>query len=515
MAQTSLLRRCPAIYLAGVAVLFGFAASAGHAQKAAPPWRVATASGLGCPVDGVTDATACINSYLARATAANPLKLVLDGTVAMRGMVLSASGNTWIAGLGWGTGIVIEPGSNQDGIRIGPYTGGLTEGQGASLPARTAANVILSDFTIDAAGAANATGPKLGLTPDNQPAAGDPPHLIFEVILTNAIGIVVDHVRFVNPPLYCLTLANVAGVTVRDSSFNSPRNLQDGVHVDGPAEDIRVLNNVFATGDDGVALNAPEGYGGDITDVLVDGNTFNRAWSVARVYTSVKTIAGDMHYARRITFSHNRGTTRDVAFNLGIQGGLYTDAPDQIDDVSIEDNDISSPNGFAMMHTPFGSLRLTGNVYTPTTATPMVQVLDPGGGDLALRDNTILRNRDGNAAAPLLLLASGNALARLTLAGNRVTDEPGAQYAPVPFLLDIAGTLGALRIDSADLTGVAALLNPATDVKGIAQVSGSGVLATNAPFPDRLMADGSAYISATGANAGKVCVKIDGKVMPL
>jgi hypothetical protein len=456
-----------------------------------------------------------VNDYLAKASAANPLKLVLDGTAAMKGVVISAQGNTWIEGLGWGTGIAIEAKSNQDGIRIGAYAGGYSEGQGPAVPARGASNIILSNFSIDANGQANSTGQGLGVTPPDSPVRGAPAHAILAVVLANATGILVDHVRFINPPRYCLTLVNVADVTVRDSSFTSSQNLQDGVHVDGPAEDIRVLNNVFATGDDGVALNAPEGYSGDITDVLVDGNTFLNAWSVVRVYTSIKTIAGDTHYARRLTFSRNRGTTRDTAFNLGIQGELFTGVVDQIKDVSIEDNDVSSPHGFAMLHTPFGSVRFVGNTYTPTTTAAMVHVFEGGGADVELTGNTILRNGDGNAAAPLFESLPGQPLGRLTLAGNRVTDEVGSKYEAIPYLMDIAGPLGALRIDSADMTGVTALVNPATGFKGVGQVSGPGVLATNARIPDAVMADGSVYVSATGVNAGKACVKLDGKVAPL
>jgi hypothetical protein len=508
---------CRRVFLA--ALLLALTCSAvlaqSAAQSAAQAWRIETVSGLGCPVDGVTDATACINNFLAKANAANPLKLVLDGTVSMRGLVIAAAGNTWIEGLGWGSGIVIQPGSNQDGIRIGAYQGGLTEGQGAKAPARSASNIILSNFTIDAGGATNNTGPRMGFAPINQPASGDPSHPIFEVILTNATGIIVDHVRFINPTLYCLTLANVADVTVRDSSFTSSLNIQDGVHVDGPAENIRVLNNLFATGDDGIALNAPEGYGGDITDVLVDGNTFDHAWSVGRDYASLRSIPKDTHRVRRITFSHNRGTTRNTAFDLGIQGQLYAPGADQIQDILLEANDIATPMGFAMTQTPFGSVRLVGNVYdAPTTTAPMVQVLDAAaGGDLELTDNIILRNQDGHAAAPLVLVAQDTPLERLTLAGNRVIDEAGAKYAPVAYLVDAEATVGELRIDSADLTGVATLVNPAASFKYINQVSGQGVLATGVQLPDAVMANGSEYLSATGTHAGSVCVKINGRVV--
>lgn len=493
----------------------GYAQPADHRQSARTgSWRVATLSELGCPTDGVTDATACVNGFLAKASAANPLKLVLDGTAAMQGLVISPAGNTWIEGLGWGTGIVIEAKSNQDGIRIGAYNGGYSEGQSAA-PVRAASNIILSNFTIDANGSLNSTGPGLGLAAANTPLPGAPVHAVFGAVLANATGIVVDHVRFVNPPRYCLTLVNVADVTVRDSSFSSALSLQDGVHVDGPAEDIRVLNNVFATGDDGVALNAPEGYGGDISDVVVDGNIFNRAWSVGRVYTSIRSL-GRTYHARRITFSHNRGTTRNTAFFLGGDGSDFFVTPDQIEDASIENNDISTPMGLAYVSMPFGLLRFVDNTYeAPTSTMPMIEIAGPNNGDLELTGNTIRRNAAGHATPPLIKLDFYNSLGRLTLDGNRVADEAGPPYAALPFLIDIAGPLGELRIDSADMTGVAALVNPATELKDVHAVSGPGVLATNTRFPDAVMADGSAYLSATGDNAGKPCVKLNGKVAPL
>jgi hypothetical protein len=489
---------------------------AGFAQSAGRAWKTVKVSDLGCPADGVTDATVCVNDFLANASPSNPLKLVLDGTVAMKGMVLSAKGNTWIEGLGWNTGIVIEAASNQDGIRIGAYTGGYSDGLGvARAPARRASNIILSNFTIDANGGANSTGASAGVTPAGSPVANAPAHALYGVVLVDATGILVDHVRFINPPVFCLTIANVADVTVRDSSFLSSRNLQDGVHVDGPSENIRILNNVFATGDDGVALNAPEGYGGDISDVLVEGNTFQNAWTVARVYTSINSNPGDTHYARRIVFRHNRGSTQQAAFNIGIEGGVYTPALDQIADVSFEGNDIFSANGFAVMRTPFGVLRFVDNIYdAPTTGAAMIQVEQPGGREIELTGNTILRTSAGNAAVPLVNLVGGVPLGRLTMAGNRVADEVGSSFAPVPYLLDIGGPLGKLRIDSVDMTQVTALMKPTDAFQSVAEVSGAALLATKEQIPDSVMADGSVYVSATTPHAGQICLKVEGKVTP-
>ncbi len=499
-----------------LAVIAALASGPAKAQKPDPQWRVAKLSDLGCPRDGVTDATDCVNGFLAQASAASPVKLVLDGTVAMQGLVISPRGQTWIEGLGWDTGIVIEAKSNQDGIRIGPYTGGYTEGQEAALPARSATNIILSNFTVDANGDANATGGSRGLTPNDVPFPGAKAHPIFGVILTNATGILIDHVQFLRPPMYCLTFANDSGITVRDSSFITDAILRDGVHVDGPAENIRILNNFFATGDDGIALNAPEGYGGDIADVLVDGNTFRDAFRVVRLYTSDKAQPNRVFSARRILISHNTGTAHNVAFYLGLGPALFAATPDQIKDVSIEDNDISSPEGFALVNMPFGSLRLQGNTYdAPTAAVPLLQVLEPGGGDSELTDNIILRNADGNASPPLASVASGATLGRLTLTGNRVVDGEASAYPPIPYLVDIAGSVGMLRLDSADLGGVSALLNPATGFKGIGSVSGPGIMSTGVEIPDAAMADGSAYVSATGPRAGQPCVKLQGKVKPL
>jgi hypothetical protein len=512
MQRTLEVGRCGLLMLAVLAACPG---RPGVAEGAGRAWKTVKVSDLGCPVDGVTDATSCVNDFLANASPSNPLKLVLDGTVAMKGMVLSGKGNTWIEGLGWGTGVVIEAGSNQDGIRIGAYTGGYSDGMGvARAPARGASNIILSDFTVDANGSSDSTGAIAGVTPANVPVPGAPAHPVFGVVMKDATGIVVDHVRFINPPVFCLAFANVADVTVSDSSFISSRYLQDGVHVDGPAENIRILNNVFATGDDGVALNAPEGYGGDISDVLVEGNTFQNAWTVARIYTSIKANPGDTHYARRIVFRHNRGSTQQTAFNIGVEGAAYTPAADQITDVSFEGNDISSPNGFAIMRTPFGVLRFVDNFYdAPTTRAPMIQVEQPGGREIELTGNTILRTSAGHEGAPLFSLAGGP-LGGLTLAGKRVTDETGSSFAAVPYLVDIGAPTGRLRIDSVDMTQVMTLMNPLDRFQSVASVSGAGLLATKEQIEDEIVADGSTYWSATTPHAGQVCVKADGKAKP-
>ena len=59
----------------------------------------------------------------------------------------------------------------------------------------------------------------------------------------------------------------------------------DGQHFDGPANDITIQDCDFKTGDDSIALNAPEGYSGNISRVSVTGCTFD-SWSLMRIYTT-------------------------------------------------------------------------------------------------------------------------------------------------------------------------------------------------------------------------------------
>jgi len=86
---------------------------------------------------------------------------------------------------------------------------------------------------------------------------------------------------------------NVSNLYANNNTFDElgagvppTENNSDGLHIDGPADNIYADNNYFATGDDAWALNAPEGWVGPITNVSITNSHYNEALSAGRIYAN-------------------------------------------------------------------------------------------------------------------------------------------------------------------------------------------------------------------------------------
>jgi hypothetical protein len=477
------------------------------------PVNVKTASQLGASIDFSVDVTHVLNTFLATASATNPIKLILDGMFLTTGLVISPNGYTTIEGTGWGSGVFVLNGSNQDGIRIGAYTSATGNSEGAyniALPARLATNIILRDFTLDANGAGNTTGP-IGCAPINEPVADAPVHGVYGAILANCTNVHVDNVNFKASPTYALCLTNAGFVTVSDCQFISTGTLHDGVHIDGPSSDIGIDNCYFSTGDDSIALNAPEGYGGDISRVTVTNCRFNGSLAVMRIYTSLDTAympTNNVHKVRDVAVSNCVGYTYNQCFSLGIFGGglSATYDVDQVQDLMVSDCTLSSPNSLAVITTPFGKITFRNVNFIPTSAAAVIQSWYPIG-ELMLDGVTILRNADGSYAPSAWVSSiAGSNIDRLSLLNCRVIDELGTNYAAVPCILDIGGVVGALSMEAVDMRHITALVSVAAGWGNIATLRGGGVMGTGVQVPDSVMDNNALYLSSNAGGAPSIRV---------
>ncbi len=107
----------------------------------------------------------------------------------------------------------------------------------------------------------------------------------FGINLTNLDNIVIENVVVVKTSAFHIRLSNVGHVAVSGCVMESDGLSTDGLHFDGPANDITISNCDFKTGDDSIALNCPEGYSGNISRVAVTNCTFN-SLSLMRLYTT-------------------------------------------------------------------------------------------------------------------------------------------------------------------------------------------------------------------------------------
>ena len=435
-----------------------------------------------------TDDGPRINAALAGATADHPITLIIDGSALISGLFLPAGGHWAIAGLGCGTGFFVKPGTNNDGIHNGPSDAAIPFDPGPPAPPR-GANVSLSNFTVNG---------NQGNGSDGNSTSGKRQGLTGRVWycginLMNLDNITIENVVVVNTPAYHVRLSNVGNVKVSGCVLWSKGVNTDGLHFDGPANDIAISGCDFRTGDDSIALNCPEGYTGDIARVTVENCTFH-GFSLMRLYT---TDGGPGNQIDSVSVTNCSGSLAVPAFEIGLAGGSR---PNSIDNVLISDCDLTAPAVLGVAEN-FGSITLRNVTFTPPSLMAgflaPAQPFDPVvGGSLSFQNCRISGN--GGVAA---ILGNGSTIDTIVFNGC------SAQASPllVPIFL---GSVGQLILDSVDSSHIVA---PTNDFAGIGSVSGAGVLATGWPFPDAVMADGVPYISAS---TGLPSIKINGVIQP-
>jgi hypothetical protein len=472
--------------------------------------NVKTAQELGCTPAGAIgygrDNTTILNAFLATATATNAVKLILDsGKITVSGLVISPYGNTTIEGCGSGSGIVVAGGEPVDAIRIGAYVAGTGNSEGAyniTPPARSAVNIVLRNFSVDPTGAINASA--------NQPVTGAAAHSTYGCVIANASNVKIENVDFLQAPTYAVMITNCDHVKVTGCSFTSTGTIHDGVHIDGLCEKIGIENCDFATGDDAIALNAPEGYGGDISDVTVTNCRFLGSLTVMRIYTSVTTATlptNNVHKVRRVVVSNCTGTTRQFCFDLGITDGVNpTTDVDQLVDLSVSNCSFSSPNGLAGLYTPIGSLRFTNVVYAPTGSAALFNGAVSSLARLELDGLIIRRDSFANSAPTSIVGMINGVLGTVVLRKIAVVDTPGTSYAPIGALVSTVIPIAVLDLDGIDMMQVTALVD--SGYANVAVVRGAGVLATGASIPDSVMDNGWLY--ASSSDSGAVSLKVAG-----
>ena len=482
------------------------------------------ASEIGCALDcnlengrnkytggGATDDGPRINAAMAGATASNPITLVIDGSALISGLFLPASGYWNIAGLGCGTGFFIKKGTNNDGIHNGPPNAAVPSDPGPPAPAR-GTNVSLRNFTLNGNQGNGSDGDST-----SGMRQGTNKTWYFGINLMNLDNITIEKVVVVNTPAYHVRFSNVGNVTVSGCVMKSFNVNTDGLHFDGPANDITISNCDFTTGDDSIALNCPEGYSGNISRVTVSGCTFH-SFSLMRLYT---TSGGPKFKIDTVSVSNCNGIFSEAAFLIGLSSGSN---PNSVDSLAISDCDLTAPTVLGIAEN-FGTITLKNVTFTPFQSSvwwagPQANHL-PGflrpspsfggityvGSSLSFENCRIYRNSDTKLAA--VILESNSTIKNLTFNGFAVQDA--GSYSPVQELLNVgSASIGQLVLNSLDSSNIKTCTS-AGGFSIIGSVSGTGVLATGWEFPDAVMVNEVPYVSA---ETDLPSIKVNGVVEP-
>ena len=482
------------------------------------------ASEIGCALDcdlrngrnkrtggAATDDAPRINAAMGAATAENPITLVIDGSALISGLFLPAAGYWSIAGLGCGTGFFVSRGTNNDGIHNGPPDAAVPFDPGPPAPPR-GANVSLSNFTLNGNQGHGRDGNSTsGVRQGSQQA------WYCGINLMNLDNIKIEKVVVVNAPAYHFRFSNVGSVAVSGCVMKSRGLSTDGLHFDGPANDITISNCDFTTGDDSIALNCPEGYSGDISRVTVTDCTFN-SLSLMRLYTTNWNTS--KFHIDSVSVRNCSGKLAEAAFLVGIVGDSNSNS---IDHLSISDCNLRAPTVLGMAE-KFGNITLKNVTLNPWSSrvdwvasqssrlcafvrpSPLYGNITFSGSRLSFEGCKI--GHYGASVAAVIL--ENNSIIENVIFDGFAVMQVGTST-PVPSLVDIgSGSIGQLVLNSVDSSKVMGPLS-ANGFSSVASVSGSGVLATGWAFPDAVMADGVPYISAS---TGLPSIKINGVIEP-
>jgi hypothetical protein len=485
------------------------------------------ASEIGCALDcslqtgrnkhtggPATDDGPRINAAMAGATKDNPITLIIDGSALISGLFLPAGGYWGIAGLGCGTGFFVKSGANSDGIHNGDANAEIPFEPGPPAPAR-GSNVSLSNFTLNG----NQGNGNNGDSTSGTRQGVDGTVWYCAINLKSLDNISIEKVVVVQSPAYHIRLSNVGNVSVSGCVMRSYGYNTDGLHFDGPSNDIAISDCDFTTGDDSIALNCPEGYSGNISRVAVTNCTFN-SWSLMRLYTLFNGSSAKFSIDN-VTVSNCSGTLAEACFLIGLCNGSN---PNSVDSLTISDCKLTGPAMLAIAEN-FGAIVLNDVTFVPSQSnvvwvppqsnnicgfvrpSPLNGNITSVGSSLAFNNCAISRNSDMDVAA--LILENDSTIGNVEFNGFTVKDS--GSFSKVPELINIGSeSIGQLVLDSLDSSNIEAPLS-AGGFSAVGSVAGAGVLATGWEFPDAVMANEVPYISA---ESGLPSIKIDGVVEP-
>jgi hypothetical protein len=468
------------------------------------------ASEIGCALDcnlengrnkytggAATDDGPRMNAAMAGATMDNPITLIIDGSALISGLFLPAGGYWNIAGLGCGTGFFLKAATNNDGIHNGPPNAGVPSDPGPPAPPR-GMNVSLSNFTLNGNQGNGHDGDSTSGTTQGGKV------WYCGINLMNLNNITIQDVVVVNTPSYHIRLSNVGNVVVSGSVLKSHGPSTDGLHFDGPANDITISNCDFTTGDDSIALNCPEGYSGNISRVAVTNCTFN-SLSLMRLYTF--NGGPDKFNIDAVSVSNCSGTLSEAAFLIGVTNGSN---PNSVASLSISDCTLTCPTVLGIAEN-FGTIALKNVTFIPSRShviwvapqenhvcgflrpSPLYGGVTCVGSSLSFENCRIYRNEDLVVAA--LVLDNGSTIDNLAF--NEFGLQDAGSYSTVPNLVNIGwGAVGQLMLDALDSNNISSPVS-AGGFWSVRSVLGAGVLTTGWEFPDEVMANGVPFISAT------------------
>lgn len=407
-----------------------------------------------------TDNTAALNAFLATASATNPIKLILDGPSLVTGLVIATAGHTVIEGIGWDSGIFIASGSNADSINNGkvlPFDGG-------AQPSPSGANVAFRNFYING-NRGNGTN---GNSTSGNPRGVTGTWWYCNLNIVNINGVRIEDMYLYDAPAYSIRLNGCSDIAISNCTVINPNTTatfnNDCIHIDGPSVDIRIIGNHLDNNnsDDGIALNAPEGYSGAIDRVAIVGNTFHNTISGVRMYGTTDGEVGS------VVFADNNGIVGTTMAFLGFSSSTAADENGR--SVVFSGNSFQVGSSLVSISSNTGDVTLTDcTLLSPAGAVDFIVTSGGAVSSLTINHCRIYRTDAGNnTSTPLIASNSTATISRMTINGFYVVNQEGQSYSAIADLLVMANlTISALYVAALDYTNITALTSTYTGITNL------------------------------------------------
>jgi hypothetical protein len=271
-----------------------------------------------------------------------------------------------------------------------------------------------------------------------------------------------NDVEIYDAPTYASLSSNIVREVHRAGRFIAPSLAvnTDGVHKDGPFGTYAIDNMYLSTGDDAIALNLPEGYGGNGGAGTISNIVLANSMACLRAYTY--SGSGSGYNLAPITVNNMIGSTFSDCFRLGFNvAGAH--AADEINALIVNNVTVSPGGYFVNVAANVGAIQISNSVWdAPAAALPWIGFTS--GATVSNYTCTacqIYRNTSGSSAAYWGLITSGSTIKRMEIGGASVANEQGQSYAAIPYAFDVqsGGSVGTFVMNAMDPALTTSLLN--------------------------------------------------------
>ena len=260
--------------------------------------------------------------------------------------------------------------------------------------------------------------------------------LAFGISLDNLAHVLIDHNWFYNIATYNVHLEACTDCIVQNNRFDAVQQgpHQDGVHVDGPSNQIRINHNWFNDSDDSIGINAAEGYGGPIIGVIVDGNICVGCLTAYRQLSSENGTTPENETITGVIVSNGSGTIRS---SNGVYGAIlrlgesYNGAKtaDIMQDISVSNMSYATLDNTSVgidIADNIGTLSISNfHLVNPEGPTPFLHFYSAATiSNLICHSCGVHRTAIGNGNMPFAIIPTGDNITRLDM-DYTLTDQQG------------------------------------------------------------------------------------------